>query len=455
MSLIQMQCCFSLQCSDPGSVSTASQSKDMAPKRTMVRLATIAFFMGCMCGLMWQLVLVAELYFSYNVTTHIYIRIPNNIPPVATSFCTRFTDVLDFDRLNRETNRSWQYSTTRDDIWRTQDELSVREIFQYTPDVMDVIDRVIFRKNDSYERLQYNRSTAYDYVDVMKYVYLEHVCYRFGIKNSITRTYSYYAVTPAAPGIIYEIILSDKLSRSDLIKISLHNQDTLPYRSLKIQPVIWRQYDHMIRKKAKYNTFNSFEVRLMAVLLPAPFITNCFDYKPKFRSDEHCTQHCVATRSIKELGLVPFSILITNSAINLSMISVVDIQNPILVKVLLNIERTCSLKECYKKQCDMATTMTTSSTIDADDFALIATVPPQSWITVQASPYLNLVEFITYVMSTLSTWTGVSMMSFLPSRLKRLQRLHFFKVHCQRHPIPTRVAIKRKRSRQNLITIVG
>ena len=108
------------------------------------KIVTTIFLLISICGLVWQVVNVFGLYFQYKVSTRIRIHIPDVLPPTETSMCTRFTDVLDYDRLNAETNRSWQFSITVSGVQKYQDEITVREIFEYTPDVSEVVARVVF-----------------------------------------------------------------------------------------------------------------------------------------------------------------------------------------------------------------------------------------------------------------------------------------------------------------------
>ena len=131
-------------------------------------------------------------------------------------------------------------------------------------------------------------------------------------------------------------------------------------------------------------------------------------------------------RTVAKLNQVPFSVLISNSSLNLTMISIIDIRDPRLVKRLIKIENKCVREECSRRPCNMATSMTTTSANAAEEFSLMVTIPPQPWITVESSPSLTLIEFLTYIMSTMSTWTGLSIMSFLPSRLMKLKRRDLF-----------------------------
>ena len=390
-------------------------------KSRFLKFFTTLFFLLCGCGLIWQLWLISEMYFGYKVTTSIQISIPDKIHPVSTSFCTRFTDVLDFDRLNKDTGYNWTYSLLAPDIQKYQDELTVNQIFAYTPAENQTIGRIVFREDDSYERIEISGNRVYDYFEVRKYVNLEHICYRFHVKRAEVKSYSFYAVTPTSAGMIYEVFLSPQLSRSDPIKVCMHQQHTMPYRSLKIEPVIWRQYDPKTGR-ARYSKFTSFQIKLISQLLPPPYETNCHDYSPTFASDAHCVQTCVMERSIAELGLVPFSALITESAINETMISVIDLRNQSLVQKLLHMEDVCKQVMCKKSECDMTTTMTTTMSANSSDFGLKILVPSMPWITVTSNPCMDVIEFLTYVMSAISTWTGLSVMSFMPSKLIKLRK---------------------------------
>lgn len=385
------------------------------------KVITAVFMLACFTGLMWQVVLISQMYFAYKVNTRISIEVPDDTQPVATSLCIRFTDILEFDRLNAGTGRNWSYSLVGSDIQKYQDELTVRQIFEYTPATNNTIDHIMLRDNDSYDRIKATDRRLYDYFHVMKYINLEHVCYRFRMKRAKIKSYSFYSVTPTAPGVIYEIYLSQALRRADPIKVCMHDQDTLPYRSLKIEPVIWRQFS-AASQRSDYSMFISYQMRLASHLLPSPYETHCYDYSPTFVSDAHCVQECVMRESVKEFGLVPFSPLITDASINRTMISVIDLRNKTLVRKLLEMEKICSQRTCLKKQCNMATSMTMTQSLSASEFGIKAIVPSQPWVTVTSAPTLNIVEFLTYIMSTISTWTGISIISFMPSKLAKLSR---------------------------------
>ena len=373
------------------------------------------FCLTCVCGLLWQIVCISQLYFAYKVTTAIRIGIPETIYPTSFTLCTRFTDVVDYPRISKETGRDWKFSTTGPDIKRYQDEMTLKEIFEYTPAIDTVVKRAIMRNGDSYERYDLNDAQVYEYFEATKYFYLEHMCYRIRKKSAHPMPYSYYAVSPTSAGMIFEAYLNDTLIRSDLMKIMAHAADTFPYRSLKVAPVLWRQWDEN-KQTARYNAYEVYEIRLTSWLMPSPYESNCFDYRPEFKSDAQCLQECVKQKSMEQLDMVPFSIIVVDPAFagNSNIVSVIDIQKPEIATQLLAIESNCSRYKCWRKQCTMVTTTTNVFALAAEEFSVKINVPSQPHITITTNASLSFVEYVTYVMSTISTWTGISIMSFMP-----------------------------------------
>lgn len=73
----------------------------------------------------------------------------------------------------------------------------------------------------------------------------------------------------------------------------------------------------------------------------------------------------------------------------------------------------------------------TKETLDTDAriIGLRLTAPSEPSIDVRTTPTLNLVEFLTYAMSCVSTWTGLSIMSVEPVSLMRAVGRNFRRCH--------------------------
>ena len=104
------------------------------------------------------------------------------------------------------------------------------------------------------------------------------------------------------------------------------------------------------------------------------------------------------------------------------MISVFDIQNESLGYELYLIEQDCQGNNCPKRSCTFYTSMTLTKRSAGDSFTIQVRIPTQPWITVTFRPNIVLVDYVTFVMSILSTWTGMSIMSLLPAQIVKLYR---------------------------------
>jgi hypothetical protein len=382
-----------------------------------------------MAGLTWQLYLVCKIYFSYKVTTSLRIEFPPTVSPQATSFCARNTDILQFDRLNAKTGKNWSYTMDLDTIRKYQEELTVNQFFEFTPPVDEVIQRILYRAKGTYERFVKAGREVYDTFTVTKYAYLEYVCYRMWDKTAADMTFRELAVTPTSAGMIYELYLNETMIRSNYIRISLHGRDKYPYRSLKISPVTRRGYNEET-KTSRYNMYVNQQIRLTVKLLPPPFESNCMDYKKiGIDSDVHCIQDCIRRQTKEKYDMIPFGVIVNGTLQgeekDMKMISYNNVASEVFGRELLEMAQRCGDVECNRLDCDLRTAMTITTLLYESDVSVIGmrfNVPSDPYIWVMTSPALNVVEFLTYIMSCVSTWTGLSIMSTEPLRLVRLSR---------------------------------
>lgn len=111
----------------------------MESRSLLSYLTTRAFLVILLICLTWQTAMISELYFGYKVVSGMKKRIPETVSTECINFCTRYTDLLDFERLNRETGRDWKYSIDFDDIIKYHHELKISEILNYTPSVDEIL----------------------------------------------------------------------------------------------------------------------------------------------------------------------------------------------------------------------------------------------------------------------------------------------------------------------------
>ena len=404
-------------------------------KDKLLKSLTVVFFVGCAVGVTYQISLMSSNYFEYRTTTEIRIELPKKVSRMAISICTRYVDHLDYEQIRRESpgkfRSNWHFTHDVNWIRKYQHELTVDEILRFTPEINSILFKMAYRVSHSYESRVSNGSSIYDLLEVEKYLYLEFICYKLYQKSGEDISYSSLSVTPTASGEILHIVLNKTLDRANMMKIAIHSQRNRPYRSLMFTPVQRRSYDAK-DQVAQYNSFSSYSTLLHTRNLPPPYDTKCFDYERiGLASTTECIEECIKTRVIQKLNKIPFSFMV-NESIDMKMVSYLDVIRPETAKTLFQIQHVCS-EICSHRSCKDLTEMTFTTSTMFPVFILRVIVPLYPSIFITANPALKLVEFLTQVMSILSTWTGVSIMSLNPGVFYALKKQQVYQIAAKKN----------------------
>ena len=377
----------------------------------------VLYYLICSIGLIYQSKLIIEIYLQYKVSSSIDIAFPSTITPGTASICTRYTDVLDFKRLNQESNRNWNNTLQPDVIRRYQHELTIEEVFKFTPSNDDIIERVVFKTVNGSLTTDSKGSDPYRYIVISKYVYLEYICYMISLKARETWTFHNFAVTLVEPGLIFQVDFAESLATSRYLKFSFTNQHyDYPARSIMLSPVFYRDLSGNIVE----NDFISSHYRMFTKRLPYPHETNCVYYEtmssgsllPRFDHDIDCAQMCMYEESVKRIKKYPYSVLIINSTTE-KMVSYLDMMDKTIGPEVVKIESECKHK-CRWAACHDGRIITTTDSKQGKKFRLNYILPTHPDIEITASAHLSFVEFVTYLISTISTWTGLSIIAMNP-----------------------------------------
>ena len=399
-------------------------------KDKLLKSLAVVFFVGCVVGVTYQISLMSSNYFEYRTTTEIRIELPTKITRMAISICTRYVDHLDYEKIRRESSgksrSDWHFTHDVNLVRKYQHDLTVDEILRFTPEVNSILFKIAYRVNDSYESRIAKGSSIYDLLEMEKYLYLEFICYKLYQKLGEPISYSSLSVTPTASGEILHVVLNKTLDRANMMKIAIHSKRNRPYRSLMFTPVQRRSYDAN-DEVAQYNSFSSYSVSLNTQNLPPPYDTKCFDYESiGLASTTECIEECIKARVLQKLNKIPFSFMV-NESIDMKMVSYLDVIRPETAKTLSQIQHVCS-EICSRRSCKDLTETTTTTATMFPVFILRIIVPLYPSIFITANPALKLVEFLTQVMSILSTWTGVSIMSLNPGIFYALKKQQVYQM---------------------------
>ena len=377
------------------------------------KMASFVFWILCVFGMTYQLVLIFKIYFEYDVSTRVDIAIPSRVSPQTVTLCTHYADVLDYDRLNRHTNRNWTFTEDLDQRHQYQNEITVEEIFHFSPENTSFVIALWLKKEKSAKWYYYNNSDLYDYVTVKRFVYLEYICYSMTPVNASSERYNELAAAPYGLGVIRQYYFSDYVKRSNFIVVVITNDDSGLYRALRTSTYRFRYYNEST-KSAHYNKFIVREYSIEIIGLPHPYKSDCFDYKSVGYEDAiDCRQDCNRNQTINKFDKLPYSLIIREPQPR-KIVSYLDHLNENIDKEIMEIRTNCSSTFCHKQECNFHRSITEVSVSTGTLFTLkhILSLHPSFHIT--TTPHLSLVEFLTYMFSVMSTWSGLSILSMNP-----------------------------------------
>ena len=444
------------------------------------------YLLSCLSALIWQLVLILDLYFQYKVSSTTRVFLPDIIEPRSMVFCPSFSSALNFDQLNRELGRNWSFPIPQPSkmINKVKEEqldnkkgknrnkknddnfnynLTVMQELDYTHPPESVVSGVMYRSPSSpLTCLSHGmkfQTTDDDSVDikVVKYLAGVAVCYQVSIRekkkrNETTRTNSSSSSSSSypkknlhsddvsmaleAPGLINYVKFGQNFKRTTVVKVFVADDNdgtVLPLQELLNAPYFFVGYN-MTNGKIKFNYFIIDDFVMRQQLLPDPYETQCLDYQhvSNYRDQVDCRHKCVTRETMKRFHLFPFSPpLVPNDKILRNRGNVTTRMTGYNYqlsweKEVSKIQEYCRSHKCSKTPCssqlilsnvEKAWTSTNPYFGMNDSFVVKRILPIRPSSETTTRPTLSLVELIIYVLGSLSTWTGLSILDLDPVTL--------------------------------------
>lgn len=400
-------------------------SQKMVSRSNLKRIFTFIFSCLCVLGATYQVSQITSAYLRYNTTSMLEIIPATAYHPQTMIFCARYTDILNFTEIREDSagkNRTnWKRTTDADGVRRIQHQLTIKEIFHFTPHPAEVIESATVRKSKSFEQHSCNTTDCYTFFQTSKFVYLEYVCYSFR-PLYIDKPMSYHSVstTPSSAGQIFFIQFTHLLNQTRIYKVCFEKLYALPYQSLPISPLKKRSikgdedhHHHQEQFDQEYNSLIASTSKLSTDLLPRPYDTECLEYQENgIFSRAQCIQSCMNATIYKILHKIPFSVIV-NKSIDEYMVSYLDTLDDQVTGYLFAAENQCR-QVCHQPDCHSVLTFTAVAEEAGHDLqiTLVLSTAPFTKITTMAQIFF--LEFLTAAMSSVSTWTGIAIISFNP-----------------------------------------
>ena len=377
----------------------------------------------CFGGCSWQLQLICNQYFKYDVITQISILTPDTLEPPSLTTCFPLESVLP------KTNNDFIGS------YNSNDNLN-EPICVYnnkTPSINEITDMV--KIGVTWEELPNKTSyeQPYDRMKISKSFHNPRVCYTFDVNETFPGNWSnsitgeeFYKIdfmanfnTTQLPYTVYIHSIDRTIGSHDTPFIqNLLVLAKSPFSSPP-PPGALGQRGTIGGKVEDYTKLTYDKYR--SELLTPPYVSDCEHYDQTHghcNSKLRCIEMCVIDGFIEKLGKLPNLSLIGNVTSELALIGEFDPSNDSLQSTIDHIQWTCAAKyqkqDCVQDKYHLYHGQKSVFTVIQSDAIKIALAPsPKPEIHSIYKPSLLLIDFVVYILSTVGFWLGVAPLSIL------------------------------------------
>ena len=374
---------------------------------------SVIFISFCICGMCYHQYFIVKQYLHYKVNTAIGIYIPNKIDSPSLTFC--FTPhVINLTQLNMDTGSNWTTKLNSDDLVK---KTKAFNLFKSMPDPRNVV------KYLHYSYVPLNVSN----LNITKFFFGWSICYNIP-KLYLEESSGLFVKDASIKGEIGFLQLNQPLSKTLGIRLAFGVHDVIPYRGI----IMSRYFNRHSVETGRNEVLYAWKAHYYAIemsRLPSPYETQCFDYKSiGIRDDVECVFKCFLETGIQKLNAIPSPTFVLHPL----NYSVADYGDTKIWKQMLEMRKVCE-NECWKPPCsdtqivtlvnDGAPRYINSSMLNNSKAIVLShETPGLSFFNVKSRPAQSTVDLLLFIFSTISTWTGVSIVSLNPLRF--LQSLH-------------------------------
>ena len=386
----------------------------------------IPFKLFCLTGFLYQIIEISIPYFAFKTNTKIVFELDNKFINPAITFCIRYPAIL--DRSNYEKYGiypSYRYNTT--EMFSDMSKLTIKDIFDLTPDANQVISSCKYRENYYHLDLtSYNKSECYSRLRVTKYQEGGFICYQFRTKTLDNKFHcAQAALSHNSYKELYAIILHQRLTESNAIKLISFVPDgknssvlSMPAISRSYYTFVLR-YAHLPPETSKQNSFRIWGDMFSITSLPKPYDTNCVKGEEEKNNYVLCHRRCNIAL-FKKHGYFP-SNEYTTVPLLMKHLDEKALRNETLLRDIKSNSQAC-LTKCKRKKCYYWYSLTNINTfprLNQNSLTIGSTCSNRPAVIIKYMPRITVMELVMYVSSSLGIWFGTSILFINPFNNKR------------------------------------
>ena len=374
------------------------------------RILSVVFSLMCFSGFLFQLDQVSEVYFQYKTSskTDIHVLHEENYHTIV--FCPRYIDMLDRSRY-REFGLLPVKPQTNTEFYDELSSLTIKQIFDLTPPTTDVILSCEVRSDNLSDVIFMNSSECHQFFQIFKAISGELVCYMF-----MPRMKTKYSVGNAASSVThltsaYHLVLNSSLAKSTLSFIISHFVDPDNFKD----PLHSRMFGIMLNNAKTFvkSGLNVYDQETNVNRLPDPYDTRCIPEHDR----QICHEDCLANkfRLVNRATGSGYH----HKPLDLKIMTHKDYENKTLEKIASDGYNECHLCR-VKTECNTKFSKTTVVEQEYNRLLVRSMVPSGAFTSITTVPLLTLIEYIVQVGSSIGVWFGLSVLSFHPTKWKKM-----------------------------------
>ena len=379
------------------------------------KLFYIVFIIICTTGFVYQLQQVSQVYFRYQTTTRLELKMIELEEHATVVFCSRYIDLIDRRNYIKYGLQS-SIPIELTDIVDEQAKLKIKDIFELTPSTHDTLRSCMTRSDILGIPQIHSSNECLRQINVSKVVTGEHICYSFTPKTKKMYSPGIIASSMNYMSVVYDLELNHHFSAVTAVSFIVHFASR--YASHPLGSRLYAAISVNNQGIGNKRFFLSYENNKID-RLPPQYDTNC--------SPGHFTQKCYEDCLLKEMksvNRVPWSAFI-DEPIDSYMMTNKDLENETMINLTTNFFSYCHEKCKTKIEChtEFAKTKLFEATGTPHNLSRISCmIPAAGDVQVISIPTLTLIEYIVQVGSCLGAWFGLSVFSINPLKWRMIQK---------------------------------
>lgn len=393
----------------------------------MNKLITTLIIAFCTIGCFYQVYDISQRFFAFSVKTNILISIVKYINLPILSRCWALKEILNYDNMLASgkftVSRNFDKSRVEDAkpfssfpyFHKILDQMSVEEIFEYTPKNDKILDLSSVRYPNHYiiHPASMNPIAFKKNIRVKRYIFGEKMCYmiRFHNKSDDTTLYE-QSLSPNFPGLIARYKFNNTFRTPDCYSTAIHSVSSSKLFDIVFSPE--KYFEHSNESTA----IDVFFYPVKSTMLPPPYTTMCkniqkFNSSAEMLLDELRSEIFKAFNRIHTMSPLYEDELHHSQAKN-RIVTTLMIRNLIRNRNTSYSDKVKKIERSFNA-CEVQYHVTRSTAHRSADPLVSIYWPQDPQIEITTKPEWMLLDYIVYVCSSVGIWFGLSALTIFDS----------------------------------------